>query len=259
VVTPLTRQSLLRARGIDLRLPPAGLTFYQTIEYALDFAWRLGWETANGAHVMSGCATSFRRDLLIQAGGFHTTTVTEDYEVIHRLRRWCAEHAMAHKVLTAPRARAFTEAPLNFAALMRQRIRWFHGFLQTQIAYRALIGRFRYGWFGTLTMPVKTVDAVSPALVAVALVGFLICFGVWSSFDLSAAVAATLAARLVIDCFVGSITLALRQDSVAPFYDQRQTAKMSLALPLFYVINRSLWLVIGLCAYWRLATGSGRW
>ncbi|MEM7169387.1 MAG: glycosyltransferase family 2 protein [Pseudomonadota bacterium] len=259
VVIPLPRRALQVAGRWRYRLPRTALALYQTIDYALDFAWRLGWETANGAHVMSGCATSFRKDLLVQIGGFRATTVTEDYEVIHRLRRWCAENDRPHRILTAPRARVFTEASATLSALMRQRIRWFHGFLQTQIAYCRLIGRYRYGWFGTLTLPVKTIDAASPGMVTIALCGFFLCLTGDATVNLGLVIIGTLGARLAIDCAVGATALALRQGAIAPFFNWQQTAVLALALPPYYVVNRSLWLLIGLCAYWRLFTGSHRW
>ena len=253
-----TEAASLRAGETRLgHLPRQPLTFYQAIEYSLDFSVRLGWEVVNGAHVMSGCATAFRRSLLVEAGGFRDDTVTEDYEVIHRLRRYCADRGEAHQVLTVPTARVFTAAPDTLRHLLRQRIRWFQGFLQTLILYRGLIGRSRYGWFGALVLPVKLIDALAPALVVFSLGGVVLQGG---GTDLAVTiVSGTIMARLLIDCAVGSTSLGLRQGRVAPFHTPSQTALMALALPLFYSVNRSLWLVIGLCAYARLLTGTRRW
>ncbi|MEO0393393.1 MAG: glycosyltransferase [Pseudomonadota bacterium] len=241
------------------QLPAHALTFYQTIEYALDFSARLGWETVDGAHVMSGCATAFRRDLLVEVGGFRDDTVTEDYEIIHRLRQHCADRGLAHQVLTAPRAKVFTAAPATLPRLLRQRVRWFQGFLQTLLLYRGLIGRARYGWFGALVLPVKTIDAVAPALVALSLGAFLMESQTGGASLAAMVIGASVVTRLAIDCVVGSISLALRQGRVAPYHSGWQSIAMGLALPVFYLVNRSLWLVIGLSAYGRLITGSRRW
>ena len=66
---------------------------------------------------------------------------------------------------------ASTDAPADVAAFLRQRRRWFGGFLQTQYWYRDMVGNRRYGWLGTLMLPVKAFDTMQPiyGLTAVAL------------------------------------------------------------------------------------------
>jgi hypothetical protein len=44
------------------------------------------------------------------------------------------------------------------AAFLRQRRRWFGGFLQTQWWYRAMIGDRQMGRLGTVMLPTKAVD-----------------------------------------------------------------------------------------------------
>jgi cellulose synthase/poly-beta-1,6-N-acetylglucosamine synthase-like glycosyltransferase len=231
---------------------------YQSLEYAIDFAYRLGWETVNGAHIMSGAFTLFKTGLLRDVGGFNSRTLTEDYEIIHRLRAHCSDHGIAHRILTAPSAMAYTNAPVRLGVFLRQRTRWFQGFLQTQLAYRHLIGRFRYGWFGALTMPLKSIDAISPLIVFVALLSFAfskndttICIA--SLFLISGGI------RLLIDWATGAVTMLRRHGRVAPYESPADLARMILLMPVYFVINRVLWLVIGTTAYGRLLTGSRRW
>ena len=59
-------------------------------------------------------------------------------------------------------AQARTEAPGSVGAFLRQRRRWFGGFLQTQYWYRAMVGDRRHGWLGMLMLPVKAVDTLQP-------------------------------------------------------------------------------------------------
>ncbi len=74
---------------------------------------------------------------------------------------------------------------------------------------------------------------VAPALAAFALLGFFMCLSGQSPVDVGTIIVGTLAARLAVDCVVGSVTPALRHGRVAPFCNGRQTALMALSLPVF--------------------------
>jgi len=60
------------------------------------------------------------------------------------------------------RARAGTDAPGTGGAFLRQRRRWFGGFLQTQFWYRDMVGNRRFGWLGLAMLPVKAADTLQP-------------------------------------------------------------------------------------------------
>ena len=55
-----------------------------------------------------------------------------------------------------------TDAPANLGAFLRQRRRWFAGFLQTQYWNRDMIGAPRFGALGLAMMPVKAIDTLQP-------------------------------------------------------------------------------------------------
>ncbi len=239
---------------------PRGVTaFFQTIEYALDFVRRIGWQRTNSAHVMSGAFSSFRASWLREAGGFLGDTVTEDYEIVHRLRDLAAQRGQAWRFATAPDAIAHTVVPVGTAALLRQRIRWFQGFLQTHLKYRRMIGSARFGWFGALAMPVKTVDAIAPAL-------FLFVYACLA-IDLSAMDGAlamevavvSLGLRIVSETLVSAVSLLVRRERITPYYGPWQTCSMILVLPIYLLWRRALWVWIGIAAYRRLAIGARAW
>ena len=73
-------------------------------------------------------------------------------------------------------AHAHTDAPGTLGSFLRQRRRWFAGFLQTQYWNRDMTGNPRYGSLGMLMLPVKAIDTMQPiyGLTAFALLlGFL--------------------------------------------------------------------------------------
>jgi hypothetical protein len=66
-------------------------------------------------------------------------------------------------------------------AFLRQRRRWFGGFLQTQFFYRDMVGNPAYGRLGTWMLPVKAADTVQPlyGLAAFGLLLWYVAHGQW--------------------------------------------------------------------------------
>jgi cellulose synthase/poly-beta-1,6-N-acetylglucosamine synthase-like glycosyltransferase len=150
--------------------------WFQTYEYIRNFIARFAWMRADALLLVSGAFASFRRDALLKVGGFDPQCLTEDYELIHRLHRYAADNGIDWDVRVLGNAHAFTDAPSTLGAFMRQRRRWFAGFLQTQYWNRDMIGNSRYGTVGMLMLPVKAFDTVQPiyGLTAFALlIGFI--------------------------------------------------------------------------------------
>ena len=136
--------------------------WFQTYEYMRNFIARFAWMRADSLLLVSGAFASFRRDALVVVGGFDAQCLVEDYELIHRLRRYSVDHGLGWEVNVVGDAHAQTEAPATLGAFLRQRRRWFAGFLQTQYWNRDMTGNGRYGTLGRLMLPVKAFDTMQP-------------------------------------------------------------------------------------------------
>lgn len=150
--------------------------WFQTYEYVRNFISRFAWMRVDGLLLISGAFAGFRREAVVAVGGFDPECLVEDYELIHRLHRWSVDHDCDWKIRVVGEARAHTDAPGHVAAFLRQRRRWFGGFLQTQYWNRDMVGNPRFGRLGTMMLPVKAFDTVQPlfGLVAFALlIGFV--------------------------------------------------------------------------------------
>jgi hypothetical protein len=102
--------------------------------------------------------------------GFPTDSLTEDYELTYRLVDRGVKEGRIPVVATVLGAQAFTDVPVTFKGFVRQRTRWFAGFLSTLFRFRHLIGRPRAGGFGVVRLPLKLVDAVLPLIAFASLV-----------------------------------------------------------------------------------------
>jgi len=172
--------------------------FFQTFEYLRAFIARVAWTRANALLLVSGAFACFRRDAVNQVGGFDVRSWVEDYELIHRLHRFSSERRLGWRVGVIPEAVASTDAPATLGAFLRQRRRWFAGFLQTQYRNRDMIANPAYGPVGTLMLPYKMFDTLHPLFGITAfilLVGFLL-----GRQPVLIPVLIVIAVKLVIDC-----------------------------------------------------------
>ncbi len=172
--------------------------WFQTYEYIRNFISRYAWMRAHGLLLISGAFACFRREAVLAVGGFDADCLVEDYELIHRLRRYSFDRKLGWDVRVIGGAKARTDAPSTLPSFLRQRRRWFAGFLQTQYWYRSMIGNRRYGALGTLMLPVKAFDTVQP-LYGLAAFGLLLAFLFGGKFTIVLPVLAIILVKIAVD------------------------------------------------------------
>ena len=172
--------------------------FFQTYEYIRNFLSRYAWYKLDALLLVSGAFAGFRREAVLAVGGFDPACMVEDYELIHRLRRHGVQAELGWTTSVVGGARAVTDAPSTTAAFLRQRRRWFCGFLQTQFWYRDMVGSARYGRLGLVMLPIKALDTLQPIY---GLAGFalLIAYLATGRVSLLAPVGSVLVAKIAID------------------------------------------------------------
>ena len=114
------------------------------------------------------------------------------------MHRFSADNALGWHVGVVGGAQASTDSPGRFMPFLRQRRRWFAGFLQTQYWNRDMIGNRRYGALGTAMLPVKALDTVQP-LYGLAAFALLIGFLVTGNLRIALPVIIAMAAKVVFD------------------------------------------------------------
>jgi cellulose synthase/poly-beta-1,6-N-acetylglucosamine synthase-like glycosyltransferase len=138
------------------------LQWFQTYEYVRNFLSRYAWMQQDGLLLISGAFGCYRRAPLLEVGGFDADCLVEDYELTHRLRDYAGRRGLAWHTAVVGGSHARTDAPATMAAFLRQRRRWFGGFLQTQLWYRHMVGNPAYGRLGTRMLVVKAIDTLQP-------------------------------------------------------------------------------------------------
>jgi cellulose synthase/poly-beta-1,6-N-acetylglucosamine synthase-like glycosyltransferase len=160
------------------RAPLKPLVGFQVIEYLRAFLFgRLGWNQLGGNLIVSGAFGMFRRQMLLDAGGYRRETVGEDIEVTARLRAMGYESRRRGRVEFIPDPVAWTEVPESMRVLGRQRDRWHRGLAETLWRHRRMFLNPRYGLLGLFVMPYFVViELFAPA---VELFGLFIFVAAW--------------------------------------------------------------------------------
>lgn len=179
---------------------PSGRLFewFQSYEYVRNFLSRHAWQRLDSLLLVSGAFAAFRRGAVVEVGGFDPDCMVEDYELIHRLHRHAADHGRDWRVRVVGGALARTDAPASPLAFLRQRRRWFGGFLQTQHWNRDMVGARRFGWLGTAMLPVKALDTLQP-IYGLAAFGILVGLVASGRFTIALPILAIMLVKIAID------------------------------------------------------------
>ena len=247
VLTPVCGQSL------------SGRFFqwFQTYEYVRNFNSRYAWMQLNGLLLISGAFAAFRRDALLAVGGFDPDCLVEDYELIHRLHRHSTEHNMGWTVRVIGAARARTDAPETLMTFLRQRRRWFAGFLQTQRWNRDMTGNRRFGWLGIAMMPVKAIDTLQP-IYGLTAFGLLIGFVAAGRYALAFPILLVMIAKVIVDLIFHLWSLRLYRNWTGDMQSAGSPKAILAAVfePFSFQLMRHAGAAWG---WWTFLTGQQSW
>ncbi len=139
---------------IRVGLPSRMLPLFQIVEYLRAFLFgRLGWAQIGSLLVISGAFGLFRRDAVVDAGGYDRETVGEDMELTVRLHHQLRESGRPYKITFVPEPICWTEVPRDLKTLAAQRMRWQRGLTETLFRHRGMFFNRRAGVVGWLGLP----------------------------------------------------------------------------------------------------------
>ena len=238
----------------EYRMPRNMLARLQVVEYVRAyFMARTAASRKGSLLLISGAFGIFRRDIAVAVGGYDTTTVGEDMELVIRMHRHMLEHDAPYTIRYVPEPVCWTEAPEDFRFLSNQRTRWQRGALECLSRHRDMIFRPRYKRLGMVTLPTCVlVDLISPVaeiLGYILLVVFLILG--WLDPAIFMAVTGFIFSFGVL---LSILCLALEQDEIRRFSRPRDLLAV-LGLAVFenfgYRQLNSIWRMKGLFQHFR--------
>jgi cellulose synthase/poly-beta-1,6-N-acetylglucosamine synthase-like glycosyltransferase len=231
--------------------------WFQTYEYMRNFLSRYAWGRQDGLLLISGAFAAYRRKAVLEVGGFDPDCLVEDYELTHRLRDHAVARGVTWHTAVIGGARARTDAPATVGAFLRQRQRWFGGFLQTQLWYRHMVGNSDYGRLGTRMLPVKAFDTMQP-LYGLTSVFLLIGALAEGDFSVILPVAGVIGAKIALDLafYLWSLMLYRRWLGDAARVNLLWAIVAALVEPFTFQILRHTGAALGWVAF---VTGRRRW
>lgn len=152
--------------AVEPKTPPSWLVCFQIVEYFRAFlSGRTGLSLLNALLIISGAFGLFKKDTVIEAGGYRTDIVGEDMELVIRLHHMMRKKGKAYKISFIPDPVCWTEAPETMAVLSRQRNRWQRGLAESIFLHISMLLNPRYGMVGIFAMPFFVfVEFLSPVV-----------------------------------------------------------------------------------------------
>ena len=151
------------------------LVAWQTFDYIRAFVTsRLAWSRANYMLCSVGAFAIWRRDVVLELGGFPRSFTCEDIEFTFRVHEHFRSANTPYAVHSLAEPVAVTEAPHSIRNLVSQRARWQRVITETVWHYKRMLWNPRYGTVGFVGMSYYVVaEVLAPVFQALAVVAVL--------------------------------------------------------------------------------------
>jgi peptidoglycan-N-acetylglucosamine deacetylase len=124
------------------------LTKWQAIEYiTAQNIDRRAFDYVNGIAIVPGAIGAFRKEAILKAGSFTSDTLAEDCDITMRINK------CGYVIRNCNTAIAMTEAPETIQPLLKQRIRWSYGVMQSFWKNKHACFNPKYKGLGLLGLP----------------------------------------------------------------------------------------------------------
>lgn len=243
----------------EVKLPQKLLARFQAVEYLRAFLMgRLAWNRLGILTIVSGAFAVLQREAAIAIGGFRTSNMGEDYDLILRLHRHMRDSGQQYNIEFVPEPVCWTEVPETLKVLRNQRVRWQQGALEGFFSNLGMFLNPRYGRIGVLAMPLSFVfDVLGPIteFSGYILIPLLYLIGI-VELDIFLAFLGLL---FVLGIFISVMSLVLEEMSLKRFPQARSLVKLALIAVLENFGYRQLnnvWRVVG---WWRFLKKGKAW
>jgi len=244
---------------INTGVPRGLLARFQLVEYLRAFiVGRAGWSRLKALMIVSGAFGVFRRDVLLEVGGYRTDTVGEDMELIVRLHRHMYDQDRPYRIEFIPDPVCWTEAPESLSVLRKQRTRWQRGLLDTMRIHREMLFKRRYGRLGLVGMPYfLAFELLGPAIEVLGIA--LTAVFAWQGLLHPAYALLLIGASIAVGVATSVASLAFEEAAFHRYPSWRHTAMLLVFSVLENFGYRQLtawWRLVGL---WQGLHGRSSW
>lgn len=154
------KQTMAVAPSIKLWEPKTVLQLLQKIEYGFGIFTRKMFQYMNAIYITPGPFSIFRKEVFEKLGPYRHAHNTEDIEIALRMQE------NGYKIVHAHNAFVYTVPPNTVRKLLKQRVRWSHGFIQNAKDYRYMFFKRKYGNVGVFVLPMAAISIISVVFVS---------------------------------------------------------------------------------------------
>lgn len=214
---------LVHNKVVSSRTPRNIWVIWQIIEYIKSFMIsRIGLSRINALLIMSGAFSLYRKDDLLDTGGFLTAinthpylgktigfgkqTVCEDMEIVVRLWRFKRDQKIVAKAVFLPEPVCWTEVPDNAKNLFKQRSRWHQGLAETLKIHQKMIFEPTYGVTGLIGLPYYFLFELLSPLIKVFTLVFIAVSAMYGLINYKWAILLLVSVMLTTAIILSSIT-----------------------------------------------------
>ena len=234
------------------------LADFQHLDLLRSFvAFRSAWTRLKCMLCVSGAFGLWRRDVILEMGGFSSRFTCEDIEMTFRIHEKYLREGTPYRILSLPSMVAQTEGPRSIRSLVSQRARWQRVTLETIWHYRTMVGRARYRAAGFIGLPYYVLfECLAPLVQGISAAGLIVAAALglmdWPAYF---ALLGIMAMALAIPT-----TFAVSMHDVA-FRDYRRSdlLRMLLLGPLDLFLYRPILIYAGLRGCWEFLRKDRRW
>ena len=166
---------------VKVHFPKGWYPRFQELEYVRAFLFgRMAWSQINGLLLVSGGLGMFDKEIAIAAGGYWHKSLGEDMELITRMRKYMYDNNLQFAIKYIPESLCWTEVPATREILIRQRVRWARGLIQTLYLHKNLFFNRKYGKTAFLILPYFfAFEFMVPILELLGIIVILLCVFFW--------------------------------------------------------------------------------
>lgn len=247
-----------RGRLVQMRLPSMLVARFQWIEYlGIFIGYRPGWSAVNCAPVVTGAFGVWRRDVVLDLGGFTPKTTHEDLEFTMRVHEHFRSQRLPYRIASLTEAIVWTEVPASWKGLYLQRKRWQRVMYEVLWIYRRMCFNPTYGAVGMAMIPyLLFYEALGPfvELTALILATALLAMGLASLKQLGL----LLIIGIGISVFQRIVSLAI-DSFIYGGYPPRALLGLALLTLVEQPVYRPVILVARLAAFPEFLRGRRTW
>ncbi|HEY0221101.1 MAG TPA: glycosyltransferase family 2 protein [Candidatus Paceibacterota bacterium] len=143
------------APSIKLWQPKNFLQLLQKVEYGFGIFTRKMFHYMKAIYITPGPFSIFRREVFLKLGPYKHAHQCEDIEIALRMQK------NNYKIAHAHHAFVYTVPPNTMRKLIKQRVRWSHGFIKNAVDYRDMFFKKKYGNVGMIVLPMAALSIFS--------------------------------------------------------------------------------------------------